>query len=94
MPRLSKFDLMRNNREVAACRIHYARAVDAAQPVHAAVPTMEIDGVKYREAPDTGSGCDGCAFDAGCRASYRDAADKAFGGRCSRRGVIYIRAEG
>lgn len=56
------------------------------------VPTMEVDGVKYREAPET-IGCLGCAFNGPrCTAELRDLGQASFGGWCGTREVIYIKA--
>ena len=105
MPRPTKFEIMRERREVRACNIHYAATLAAekaqAAPAVPAVPTMEIDGLLYREAPElpeeqrAGLGlCYGCAFD------YRESCGEIrplqkedFGGDCSERSVIYLRAE-
>jgi hypothetical protein len=94
MPKPVKFDLMRANREVAACRIYYERAVAVAPAEPApAVPTMDVDGALYREAPEVNE-CDDCSFyEADCFGTIEAAARRAFGGPCSARNVIYIRAE-
>ena len=57
-----------------------------------AVPTMEIDGVRYREEKSVG--CSGCAFvsQSRCRA-IEPATELAFGGPCEKRDVIYLRAD-
>jgi hypothetical protein len=93
MPIPSKFDLMRWNRELAQTRVA-ANPIGFTAPAPApVVPFMEIDGVKYREkGTTTTNGCIGCAFSGLDCADANDAAEKAFGGRCWRRGVIYIRA--
>ncbi len=114
MERPTKFQLMRDNRYVAEARVaEQARAslqrliADAKagiSPVFV-VPTMEIDGVKYRELPEwTGNGlrrtCEGCAFDTSPTSCWLDSREGAnelaratFGGFCGTRKVIYIRAE-
>ena len=63
-----------------------------------AVPTMEIDGVRYREASesDAVAPCLECAFyNTGChegKPQWRKA-EQAFGGDCIERSVIYLRAD-
>ncbi len=65
-----------------------------------AVPTMEIDGVLYKEAPDNGQdtdACVGCAFQ-NTPGTYQcleveKAAIKVFGDECSTRRTIYIRVD-
>ena len=56
-------------------------------------PSMVLDGVEYVEAPEV-SWCHECAFKVGdgdgCMDAER-AAQKAFGGTCEERSVIYIR---
>lgn len=56
-------------------------------------PSMVVDGVEYVEAPEV-SWCHECAFKVGdgdgCMDAER-AAQKAFGGTCEERSVIYIR---
>jgi len=56
-------------------------------------PSMVLDGVEYVEAPEV-SWCHECAFKVGdgdgCMDAER-AAQKAFGGTCEERHVIYIR---
>lgn len=62
-------------------------------------PTMTIDGVEYVEAPQPlfGNFCAGCAFEEDKRLCSRALgggyATEAFGGRCTLRDVIYIRAD-
>lgn len=67
---------------------------EAPQP--APVPTMQIDGVRYREAPETDT-CKGCAFYNGPHCAMARSIDSeagpVFGGNCVDRNVIYIRAE-
>ena len=104
MPRPTKCEIMRERREVRACNIHYAAALaaESAPAVAPAVPTMEIDGLLYRESPELpeeqreGLGnCYGCAFDNNidrCVTAGKDSA-AAFGGDCRTRPVIYISAE-
>jgi hypothetical protein len=93
----TKFEIMRNNRADAANRA-WVRGVNAQgfAPINPepAVPTMEIDGVRYREAPET-QGCRGCAFSENAYACLTAAGkwDHAFDGGCAARRVIYIRAE-
>lgn len=105
----TKFSKMRANREAYEWRKRdmtpYREAVKAgvtaerllAAPLTPpAVPTMEVDGMKYKEAPDEGASCHGCAFaddPRSCADFFAPLADKAFGGPCGRRNVIYIRAE-
>lgn len=109
MPKPTKFDLMRQNRELRELRIadaefradvqstiaaDLATLRDTAQLIaEPAVPTMEIDGVLYREEPEV-SICEDCAFQhlAGCEAVHETAVS-VFGAYCGPRGVIYIRAE-
>jgi hypothetical protein len=70
-----------------------ATATKAEEPV---MPTMEIDGVRYREesVPGPTNTCKGCEYPGhlGCAPAWR-AAEAAFGGSCEARRVIYIRAE-
>ena len=56
--------------------------------------TFEFKGKMYKEAPERNE-CDGCAFDVNCDGIFGhvSAAKAAFGGGCSERRVIYIRAE-
>lgn len=70
--------------------------VEAPEP---SVPTMEIDGVLYCEAPERGGvygedNCHGCAFDNDMDLCNRGShqARSAFGLSCGIRRVIYIRA--
>ena len=92
----TKFELMRRNRKKADARSRDAYYAESSigsrglQTLAAAVPAMEIDGVKYREAPET-NGCDGCAFDAYCSTDIRAIAMAAFGRSCA--SCIYIKAE-
>jgi hypothetical protein len=105
MSKPTKFDLMRANRDLAEWRIR-GRAPDTEAIGYgltgecaAVVPTMKIDGVKYREAPGLGAddwhSCAGCAFEAApdmvCD-SASDAGYAGFGASCGSRGVIYIKA--
>jgi hypothetical protein len=98
----TKFEIMRNNRADAANRA-WVRGVNAQgfAPIdpEPAVPTMEIDGVRYREAPEGETTfCFGCAFFSDSNrclmthANFR-VAEAAFGGNCSENYRIYIRAE-
>lgn len=89
MPKPTKFDLMRAGRERLSAIQREPSIFDGLLPV----PTMEIDGVPYREAPETDT-CHGCAFfDSGNCRSRSSAAVPVFGGDCVDRNVIYIRAE-
>ena len=106
MPRPTKFELMRANRDAADWR-NRDRApsrenVKAWVPPKqlAAVPTMQVDGVRYREVQDNWSdtgACAGCAFqnapDGYQCLKVEPVAIEAFGGDCAERRVIYIRAE-
>ena len=101
MSKPTKFDLMRAGRERAEwmrSSLQYPRLHQPACPIsEPVVPTMEIDGVKYHEAPEREGAnvCDGCAFyGLGGRACDRttEPADTAFGVHCMDRNVIYIRA--
>lgn len=56
------------------------------------VPFMVVDGERYVEAPAT-SGCDGCSFIGVACTRAVDIAEKTFGGCCSDRSVIYLKAE-
>lgn len=103
--RLTKFELMRLNRKKADARSRNAYRAESPsggrglQTLAAAVPTMEIDGVKYREAPadadNTCSGCAGASIDDGSFLCDRllDVAMDMFGVGCGTRNVIYIKAE-
>lgn len=107
MSRPTKFDLMRANRDAADWRNRdrqpYQEAVKAGVTAErlTAVPSMELYGVKYVEAPETNI-CDGCALNGGglnCRLPNGWHDDnpltlRAFGGGCMNRRVIYVRAEG
>lgn len=87
----TKFDKMRANRE----RVLKAPASFPALTETPTVPYMEIDGVKYVEAPEINTGgdrCEGCAFDhEPCCRMYMEA-KRAFGADCDARDVIYIEA--
>ena len=93
----TKFQKMRIGRtrlEIAAER----EPVTELHEQRPSVPTMEIDGVRYREASDNDAvtPCFECAFyDAGCheRQPHWRKAEQAFGGDCIERKVIYIKAE-
>jgi len=74
MPRPTKFEILRANRELADWRNRdmtpYTEAVKAgvtaerilAAPLEPAVPTMEIDGERYRmEVAPVAGLCEGCA---------------------------------
>ncbi len=111
----TKFQKMRQNREAYEWRTRdmtpYSNAVKAGvtaerllaaplTPPAPAVPTMEIDGVLYKEAPDNGQdtdACVGCAFQ-NTPGTYQcleveKAAIKVFGDECSTRRTIYIRVD-
>ena len=66
-------------------------------PAAPAVPTMEIDGARYKEAPEREAGmCAGCEFKRNARLcdACKLPAAAAFGdGDCNARRVIYIRAD-
>lgn len=99
----TKFELMRRNRENVGLRrllndvdalIEADKTLFAPEP---AVPTMEIDGVRYRESkPAIYQDCEGCAFmqaQPPCEV-VNEAAQAAFGRDCyGGSGVIYIKAE-
>lgn len=75
----------------------YRVELPSESPPSPAVPTMEIDGMRYREAPEREAGmCAGCEFKRNarlCDACTLPAA-AAFGdGDCNARRVIYIRAD-
>lgn len=61
-----------------------------------AVPFMEIDGVRYVEAPSEGLDCcAGCARKGATGLTcflMEERARPVFGGSCDERGVIYIKA--
>ena len=66
--------------------------VQPAPEVPAVQPFMVVDGVRYVEAPEV-TACEGCAFHFGaCREGWA-AGKAAFGGCCTEREVIYIKAE-
>ena len=103
MDKPTKFALMRKNRNLREWRIADAALVAEQEALtmrapKPAVPTMEIDGVRYREVPEAGvrdeDGCYGCAFENDvslCQSSAAPAID-AFGQGCSMRRVIYGKA--
>lgn len=86
----TKFELMRANRE----RVLKVPASFPALPEAPEVPYMEIDGVKYVEAPEPKreNTCQGCAFDAVDCYPARHGASVAFGASCYHRRAIYIKA--
>ena len=105
----SKFQLMRQNRESHEWRARdttpYIQAVKAGVTAErllaASIETvMELDGVKYREAPEPKGGlngdcCRGCAFDNDIDSCDRGSrmGRAAFGISCGSNRTIYIRAE-
>ena len=77
-------------------RANRGRWVD--QPIRAAevhpapeVPFMVVDGQRYVEK--RGPTCYGCSFIGVACTRAVDIAEKTFGGRCSDRSVIYLKAE-
>lgn len=93
----TKFENMRRARDRAfylGLRGHEVEAKDAAPWQQPPVPTMEVDGVKYREVPVLfGNGCKGCAWESVYCTHRHDVAIEAFGDSCGPRRVIYIKAE-
>lgn len=88
----TKFALMRAGR--ARLERSISKMAEADEPAPA-VPTMEIDGVRYKEAPLLGrlNDCTGCAFKhEPCNQAWQVSKD-AFGDNCEARRVIYIRAD-
>lgn len=80
-------------------RAHRVRWVD--QPIQPQgddwrLKAMVVDGQMYVEAPERQAAfslCTGCAFISGCCDAGWSTGKAAFGGSCSERNVIYIRAE-
>jgi hypothetical protein len=92
----TKFELMRAGRDRADnLRVFADLSAPLPQYVPPAATFMELDGVRYVEKAQA-STCDGCAFDDGGECirpdSYEDKRDTVFGGGCSVRGVIYLKA--
>ncbi len=86
----TKFELMRANRG----RVLKVPASFPALPETPAVPYMEIDGVKYVEAPEPNDEdrCLGCCWEFSPCAFITDKAWRVFGADCVSRRVIYIKA--
>jgi hypothetical protein len=86
----TKFEKMRANRE----RVLKVPASFPALPKTPEVPFMEIDGVKYVEAPELSieDRCRGCNWEFFPCSQIVDKAERAFGTDCTVRDVIYIKA--
>jgi hypothetical protein len=86
----TKFDKMRAHRERWVAQPIKAQEADAWR-----LKAMVVDGVAYVEAPEH-IGCHGCAFyqtNSGRCAEAWMAGESVFGGSCSQRRVIYLKAE-